>query len=53
MQEKDDEEKRRQEEAQLWFAMNRAARVLQKYWRMVAARKKMKKGKGKGKKGKK
>jgi hypothetical protein len=54
MQEKREDEKRAQHELMMIFMMNRAARIIQKHWREIMAKKKKAKGKGKGKgKGKK
>lgn len=53
MHQKETEEKQWQEERMLLFMMNRAARIIQRNWRMVMAKKRLKKGKrgkGKGKK---
>lgn len=50
MLQKDTEEKQLQEERMLLFMMNRAARIIQRNWRLVMAKKRLKKGKrGKGK----
>lgn len=53
MNQKEVEERRLQEERMLLFMMNRAARIIQRNWRLVMAKKRLKKGKrgkGKGKK---
>lgn len=53
MLQKETEEKQLQEERMLLFMMNRAARIIQRNWRLLMAKKRLKKGKrgkGKGKK---
>ena len=51
MAQKEREEKQLQEELMILFMLNRAARIIQRNWRMVMAKKRLKKGKrGKGKK---
>lgn len=53
MIQKETEEKQFLEERMLLFMMNRAARIIQRNWRLVMAKKRLKKGKrgkGKGKK---
>ena len=53
MEEKEAEEKKILEEKLIVFVLNRAAKVIQRFWRKLLAKKKGKgKGKGKGKKGK-
>lgn len=47
MHEKDEAERQQLQEAMLLFMMNRSAKILQKYWRNMVARRK-KKGKKKG-----
>lgn len=50
MQQKDREEKALQEEKMLLFMMNRSARIIQRNFRLVLAKRRLKKGKrGKGK----
>lgn len=50
MQQKETEERQLQEERMLLFMMNRAARIIQRNWRLIMAKKRLKKGKrGKGK----
>lgn len=49
MHQKEVEEKNMQEEKILLYMMNRAAKIIQRNWRMVLAKKRMKKGKRRGK----
>lgn len=52
MEEKEEEERRVFQEKLWMFMMNRAAKLIQKYWRALVLRKKTKKGR-KGRKSKK
>lgn len=49
MQQKEREERELQEERMLLFMMNRAARIIQRNWRLVMAKRRLKKGRRKGK----
>lgn len=52
MEEKEEEERRVHQERLWMFMMNRAAKLIQKYWRAMVLRRKTKKGR-KGRKSKK